>query len=91
MAPSLSSLSLYRDNIVVFRHTEPNALRKICAFLRWQIMGDNSGSDTAALKSHGNLRIPRTYRYGLWNAARGALPKVPLSRACISFPVLNEG
>jgi hypothetical protein len=28
-------------------------------------------------------------RYGLWNAARGALPKVPLSRACISLPILN--
>jgi hypothetical protein len=56
-------VSFYRENIVVFRHTEPNALRKMCAFVRRQIMADNSGSDTtttAALKSHGNLRIPRT-------------------------------
>jgi hypothetical protein len=30
------------------------------------------------------------YRCDLWNAARGALPKVPLSRACISLPVLND-
>ena len=26
----------------------------------------------------------------LWNAARGARPKVTLSRACISLPVLND-
>jgi hypothetical protein len=38
-------VSFYSENIVVFRHTEPNALRKMCSFLRSQIMADNSGSD----------------------------------------------
>ena len=38
-------VSFYPEDIVVFRHTEPNALRKMCAFLRWQIIADNAGSD----------------------------------------------
>jgi hypothetical protein len=42
-------VSFYPENIVVFRHSEPNALRKMCAFLRWQIMADNSGSDTSTI------------------------------------------
>jgi hypothetical protein len=41
-------VSFYPEDIVVFRHTEPNALRKMCTFLRWQIIADNSGSDNAA-------------------------------------------
>jgi hypothetical protein len=44
-----SVVSFYRENIVVFRHTEPNALRKMCSFLRWQIMADNSGSDATPM------------------------------------------
>jgi hypothetical protein len=40
-------ISFYPENIVVFRHTEPIALRKMCTFLRWQIMADNSGSGAA--------------------------------------------
>ena len=35
-------VSFYPENIVVFRHSEPNALRKMCAFLRWQIVSDTS-------------------------------------------------
>ena len=38
-------VSFYPENIVVFRHSEPNAFRKMCVFLRWQIMADNSGAD----------------------------------------------
>jgi hypothetical protein len=40
-------VSFYPENIVVFRHTEPIALRKMCAFLRWQIVADNSTSGAA--------------------------------------------
>jgi hypothetical protein len=38
-------VSFYPEGIVVFRHTEPNALRKACTHLRWQIIADNSGKD----------------------------------------------
>jgi hypothetical protein len=38
-------VSFYPEGIVVFRHTEPNALRKACTYLRWQIIADNSGKD----------------------------------------------
>ena len=31
-------VSFYPEDIVVFRHTEPNALRKVCATLRWKIL-----------------------------------------------------
>ena len=34
----------YPEDIVVFRHNEPNALRKMRTFLRWKIIGDSSGS-----------------------------------------------
>jgi hypothetical protein len=37
-------VSFHPENIVVFRHTEPNALRRMCTFLRWQIIADNSSS-----------------------------------------------
>jgi hypothetical protein len=39
----------YPEDIVAFRHTEPNALRKACTFLRWQIIADNSGADAATI------------------------------------------
>jgi hypothetical protein len=39
----------YPEDIVVFRHTEPNALRKMCTFLRWKIISDSAGSDDTAL------------------------------------------
>ena len=35
----------YPEDIVVFRHNDPQALRKMCAFLRWEIISDNSASD----------------------------------------------
>jgi hypothetical protein len=33
----------------VFRHTEPQPLRKICAVLRWKIISDSSGSDDTTI------------------------------------------
>jgi hypothetical protein len=39
----------YPEDIVVFRHNEPEPLRKMCAFLRWKIIADNSGSDAATI------------------------------------------
>jgi hypothetical protein len=37
------------EDIVVFRHTEPNALRKMCTFLRWQIIADMDATTSAVL------------------------------------------
>ena len=34
----------YPEEIVVFRNADPNALRKMCAFLRWKIISDKSAS-----------------------------------------------
>jgi hypothetical protein len=42
-------VSFYPEDIVVFRHTEPNALRKMCTFLRWKIISDSSGSDNTTI------------------------------------------
>jgi integration host factor subunit alpha len=39
----------YPEDIVVFRHNEPNALRKMCAFLRWKIISDSSGLDDTTI------------------------------------------
>jgi hypothetical protein len=39
----------YPEEIIVFRHNEPNALRKMCGFLRWKIIADNAGSDVATI------------------------------------------
>ena len=44
-------VSFYPEDIVVFRHTGPNALRKMCTFLRWEIIADNSGSDESVTSS----------------------------------------
>jgi hypothetical protein len=38
-------VTFYPADVVVFRHTEPQPLRKMCAFLRWKIIGDGSSSD----------------------------------------------
>ena len=37
------------EDIVVFRHTEPNALRKMCTFLRWPIIADMDATTSAVL------------------------------------------
>jgi hypothetical protein len=42
-------VTFYPEDAIVFRHTEPNALRKMCTFLRWQIIADNSGSDATTI------------------------------------------
>jgi hypothetical protein len=40
-------VTFYPEDVVVFRHTEPNALRKVCTGLRWKIISDGShASDT---------------------------------------------
>jgi hypothetical protein len=41
-------VSFYPEDVVVFRHSEPYSLRKVCACLRWKIISDGSNaSDTA--------------------------------------------
>jgi hypothetical protein len=39
----------YPEDIVVFRHNEPQPLRKMCAFLRWKIISDSSRADDRTL------------------------------------------
>jgi hypothetical protein len=43
-------VSFHPENIVAFRHTEPNALRKMRNFFQCQIMADNSGSEGSRVK-----------------------------------------
>ena len=45
----------YPGDIVVFRHTDPHAPRKMCAFLRWEIISGNSASNGEA-NQKGNFR-----------------------------------
>jgi hypothetical protein len=42
-------VTFYPEDIVVFRHSEPQPLRKMCTFLRWRIVSDRSGSDDTTL------------------------------------------
>jgi hypothetical protein len=35
-------VSFYPENVIVFRHIEPFALRKVCAGLRWKIISDST-------------------------------------------------
>ena len=70
----------------------PCASRTADCFLK-DIEAAESSSPTAA--NVGNApAMPRhdsAYSRRLVECTRGALPEVPLSRACICFPVLNEG
>jgi hypothetical protein len=41
-------VAFYPDDVVVFRHSEPGPLRKLCTGLKWKIISDGSNaSDTA--------------------------------------------
>jgi hypothetical protein len=42
-------VAFYPEEIIVFRHNEPQPLRKMCAFLRWKIISDSSGSDETSI------------------------------------------
>jgi hypothetical protein len=49
-------VSFYPQDFVVFRHTEPSALRKVCIGLRWKIISDGSNaSDTTLSTFEGSL------------------------------------
>jgi hypothetical protein len=39
----------YPEDIVVFRHDEPQPPRKMCSFLRWKIISDSSSADDTTL------------------------------------------
>jgi hypothetical protein len=71
----------YPEDIVVFRHNEPNALRKMCAFLRWKIISDSSGlvdTTIAAFKAWVPAMILR--------ASAGAVSKLGLVIRCKRRP-----
>ncbi len=38
-------IAFYPEDIVVFRNADPQALRKMCCFLRWKIIRDTTASD----------------------------------------------
>jgi hypothetical protein len=42
-------VTFYPENLVVFRHIEPNALRKVCTGLRWKIISDGSNASDTTL------------------------------------------
>jgi hypothetical protein len=44
-------VTFYPENLVVFRHTEPNALRKVCTGLRWKIISDGSNAIDTTLSA----------------------------------------
>jgi hypothetical protein len=44
-------VSFYPEDAVVFRHTEPNALRKVCTVLRWKIISDSSSANDRTLSA----------------------------------------
>jgi hypothetical protein len=44
-------VAFYPEDLVVFRHNEAEPLRKMCAFLRWKIISDGSGSDDRTIIS----------------------------------------
>lgn len=55
----------YPEDIVVFRHTDPQALRKMCAFLKWKIISDSTASNDTGGTITTSGRVParnaRTY------------------------------
>jgi hypothetical protein len=42
-------VTFYPEDAIVFRHTEPNALRKVCTGLRWKIISDGSRANDTTL------------------------------------------
>jgi hypothetical protein len=42
-------VTFYPEDAIVFRHTEPNALRKVCTGLRWKIISDSSSANDTRL------------------------------------------
>ena len=44
-------VAFYPENLVVFRHAEPNALRKVCTGLGWKIISDGSNASDTTLSA----------------------------------------
>jgi hypothetical protein len=44
-------VGFYPEDIVALRHSEAEPLRKMCAFLRWKIISDSSGSDDKTISA----------------------------------------
>ena len=42
-------VTFYPEDAIVFRHTEPNALRKLCTVIRWKIISDSSSANDTTL------------------------------------------
>jgi hypothetical protein len=53
-------MSFHPEDVVVFRHSEPYSLRKVCAGLRWKIINDGSNA-----KRYGDRRILRVEMRGV--------------------------
>ena len=44
-------VALHPKDLVALRHNEAEPLRKMCAFLRWKIVADSSGSDDKTIST----------------------------------------
>ena len=44
-------VAFYPEDLFAFRHNEAEPLRKMCAFLRWKIISDSSGSDDKTIST----------------------------------------
>jgi hypothetical protein len=44
-------VAFYPEDVVALRHSEAAPLRKMCAFLRWKIISDSSGSDDKTISA----------------------------------------
>ena len=68
-------VTFYPEDIVVFRRSEPQPLRKMCTFLRWRIVSDRSGSDDTTLA----LLVPAFHQIAQARAPARRPPTVVLA------------
>jgi hypothetical protein len=72
-------VTFFPENLVVLRHTEPNALRKVCTGLRWKIINDSP----ARMKK----RLPSSEAYPPCGVRQAlALPAVRQSKCACDTP-----
>jgi hypothetical protein len=41
-------VATHTDGLIIFRNQDPDALRKLCRSLRWEIISDTTASDKSA-------------------------------------------
>jgi hypothetical protein len=48
-------VTFYPEEIVMFRHADPQPLRKMCAFFRWKIISDSSSADDTTISAFSGI------------------------------------